>query len=69
MADSIFKTAAMQRSKNQDEIKSDIQNKRRIDKINLSLPVDYKERLQKYCDEHYVTASAILREWIDENCV
>ena len=68
MAESIFKTAAQARQKDQAEIKSDIAEKRRIEKINLSIPSDYKERLMNYCDKNYISVSALLRQWIDANC-
>lgn len=60
--------AAKARQKNQTDIKDALSDKRKIEKINISIPSDYKERLLQYCDEHYMSASAFLRHCIDDYC-
>ena len=60
--------AAKAREKDQAEIKNALDDKRKVERINISIPSDYKNRLLKYCDDHYISASALLRQWIDEKC-
>lgn len=60
--------AAAKRQKDQSNIKDALSDKRKIEKINISIPADYKERLLQYCDEHYISASAFLRLCIDDYC-
>lgn len=60
--------AAKARKKNQTDIKDKLSEKRIIEKINISIPSDYKDKLLKYCDNNYISASAFLRQCIDEKC-
>lgn len=68
MAESIYKIDAQARKKNQEKIKNKIKEKNKFEKINLSIPAEYKEKLQKYCDKNYISISALLRSWIDMHC-
>ena len=68
MAESIYKLDAVARTKNQEKIHNKIKEKNKFEKINLSIPAEYKEKLQKYCDKNYISISALLRSWIDMHC-
>ena len=68
MAESIYKLDAVARTKNQEKIHKKIKEKNKFEKINLSIPAEYKEKLQKYCDKNYISISALLRSWIDMHC-
>lgn len=68
MAESIYKLDAQARTKNQEKIHNKIKEKNKFEKINLSIPAEYKEKLQKYCDKNYISISALLRSWIDMHC-
>lgn len=68
MTDSIFKTAAMARSKDQADIKAVLSDQAKTDKLNITIPADYKKRLKDYCDKNYTTPAAFIRMCIDEFC-
>ena len=60
---------AKKRQDEQNKIKSSLQDKRIIEKLNISIPSDYKEKLNAYCEKNYISASALIRQWIDEHCI
>ena len=37
--------------------------------MNITLPVEYKEKLQAYAKEKHLSASILIQMWIDEHCV
>ena len=70
MADSIFDKSRAQRAKDQEAKKQDIglEAKDAPERINLSLPASCKNKFINYCQAHYISPSAQLRAWIDQNC-
>lgn len=68
MTESIFKTAAAARSKDQANIKAVLANESTMEKLNITLPADYKKRLKEYCSNNYTTPAAFIRMAIDEFC-
>ena len=68
MAESIFKKAAADRSKDQANIKAVIADQAKTSKLNITIPTDYKTRLKDYCDKNYTTPAAFIRMCIDEYC-
>ena len=45
-----------------------IESKAKVEKLNLSLPADAKDKFMSYCEKHYTKPSAQLRAWIDLYC-
>ncbi len=46
-----------------------IQRKTRKVCMNITLPQEYKERLQEYSSQRQLSASVLIQMWIDEHCV
>lgn len=68
---SIFDEDLKAREKDQEAKKAanGLESKNVPDRISLSLPLDCKQKFVKYCEEHYISPSAQLRAWIDQNCI
>lgn len=67
---SIFDQELENRKKDQEVKKAsnELQSQSIPDRISLSLPSDCKIKFLNYCKEHYISPSAQLRAWIDQNC-
>lgn len=68
MTESIFKTAAAARTKDQADIKAVLADQAKSDKLNVTIPADYKKRLKDYCEKNYTSPAAFIRMAIDEFC-
>lgn len=72
--ESIFSVDAAKRQKEQADIEKkvtkqvDDTSSRKVP-MNISLPVEYKEKLQAYAKEKHLSASILIQMWIDEHCV
>lgn len=60
--------AAKARKKNQDEIVAKLADESITEKLNITIPSDYKNRLKAYCEKNYTTPAAFIRMCIDEFC-
>ena len=71
MAESIFEISLREREKDQEAKKAAIglESQSVPDRISLSLPSDCKHKFVRYCEAHYISPSAQLRAWIDQNCI
>ena len=56
------------RKKDQDKIDNKIKSKKNVEKLNITIPSDYKARLRAYCEKNYTTPAAFIRMCIDEFC-
>ena len=63
-----YLTAAKERQKNQADIKAVLANEKTMEKLNVTLPADYKKRLKEYCEKNYTSPAAFVRMAIDEYC-
>ena len=63
-----YLAAAKERQKNQAEIKAVLSNEKTMEKLNITIPSDYKKRLKEYCDKNYTTPAAFIRKCIDDFC-
>ena len=60
--------ASKARKKDQQKIKDTLSEGRTVEKLNITIPSDYKKRLKEYCDNNYTTPAAFVRKCIDEFC-
>lgn len=60
--------AAKARQKDQTKIKDTLSDQRTMEKLNITIPADYKKRLKEYCDKNYLSPAAFMRMAIDEYC-
>ena len=56
------------RQKDQQQIDNSIHGNRTIEKLNITIPSDYKKKLMDYCKDNYIKPAQLIRQWIDENC-
>lgn len=63
-----YLAAAKERQKDQNQIKAVLANESTMEKLNITLPADYKKRLKDYCSNNYTTPAAFIRKCIDEYC-
>ncbi len=63
-----YLAAAKERQKNQAEIKAVLSEQPKTEKLNITLPSEYKRRLKEYCKENYTSPAAFIRMCIDEKC-
>ena len=71
---SCFDIDAEARQKEQQTIENKIMGKmepirNRKVPMNITLPLEYKEKLQAYAKERNISASILIQMWIDEKCV
>jgi hypothetical protein len=71
--ESIFSADAVKRQKEQEQIKKKLTNTKEVSlrkvPMNITLPIEYKEKLQSYAKEKHLSASILIQLWIDEHCV
>lgn len=73
--ESIFSVDAVKRQKEQEKIEKKLSKSHTEDvssrkvPMNITLPVEYKEKLQSYAKEKHLSASVLIQMWIDEHCV
>ena len=76
MKESIFSVEAVKRQQEQ----ADLQKKVGLDTdekimsarkvpMNITLPLEYKHKLQEYAKKKHLSASILIQMWIDEHCV
>ena len=70
MTENIFAKALKEREIDQESIKAaiDLEVSQRSETIHLSLPAGCKNKFLNYCEKNYITPSAALRIWINQNC-
>jgi hypothetical protein len=52
----------------QQEINDSYNDVRKIEKLNITIPSDYKQKLNDYCKANYIKPAQLIRQWIDEYC-
>ncbi len=73
--ESIFSVDAVKRQKEQEKIEKNLSKSHTEDisgrkvPMNITLPVEYKEKIQAYAKEKHLSASILIQMWIDEHCV
>lgn len=71
--ESIFSADAVKRQKEQEQIEKKLTNTKEISlrkvPMNITLPIEHKEKLQSYAKEKHLSASILIQMWIDEHCV
>lgn len=72
--ESIFSVDAVKRQKEQEQIEKKLSKSytesvysRKVP-MNITLPVEYKEKLLTYAKGKHLSASILIQMWIDENC-
>ena len=70
MKKSIFDISDNDRVEEQEGLKAGygLPTKNTMARLNITLPPEYKNRFNNYCEKHYITPSAQIRAWIDEFC-
>ena len=76
MKESIFSVEAIKRQQEQADIQKkvglnseeNIISKRKVP-MNITLPLEYKYKLQEYAKKKHLSASILIQMWIDEFCV
>jgi hypothetical protein len=65
----IFEDDLKRRLEDQEKKKASngLDNKAKGERINISLPKDYKDRLVEYAAINHMNPSQVIRKWIDEN--
>ena len=73
--ESIFSVDAVKRQKEQEQMEKKL-SKTNTEEVsgrkvpmNITLPVEYKEKLQAYAKDKHLSASILIQMWIDEHCV
>jgi len=70
--ENMFALDALKRHEMQESIKSEVGLKpkkpSRKEKMNITLPSEYKDRLVKSAKEKHLSASVLIQMWIDEHC-
>lgn len=56
------------RQQDQQKIDDTIHDVRKIEKLNITIPSDYKQKLNDYCKANYIKPAQLIRQWIDEYC-
>lgn len=70
---SMFSTEAANRHQEQEALTNkltapeSIKPERKV-RMNITLPSDYKDRLNAAASEKHLSASVLIQMWIDENC-
>ncbi len=73
--ENIFSVDAVLRQKEQEKMEQKLSKSHtepvsdRKVPMNITLPVEYKEKLQSYAKEKHLSASVLIQMWIDEHCV
>lgn len=70
--ENMFSTEAVKRQKEQEQMEKKLTNTNdstRKVPMNITLPADYKNRLQEYAKAKHLSASVLIQMWIDEKCV
>ena len=76
MKESIFSVEAIKRQQEQADIqkKVGLNSEEKIIQtrkvpMNITLPLEYKYKLQEYAKKKHLSASILIQMWIDEFCV
>ena len=77
MRESIFSVEAVKRQQEQADLQKKVglttteeQNlQTRKVPMNITLPLEYKYKLQEYAKKKHLSASILIQMWIDEYCV
>lgn len=70
MQESIFTKNAKERQQEQEALMASnglINKKRNRVRLNITLPVDSKEKLQRLADEKNMSVSQLITQWISEH--
>ena len=68
MGENSYLKSFEKRAKEQTKISQDIKDEVRIEKLNITIPSDYKKKLKEYCEKNYTSPAAFIRMCIDEYC-
>ena len=75
MKESIFSVDAVKREREQADLEKKVGlsteeavSNRKVP-MNITLPLEYKRKLQAYAKEKHLSASILIQIWIDKYCV
>ena len=63
-----YLNAVKARQKDQQTINNTIKDVKTMEKLNVTIPAEYKKKLKDYCEKNYTNPAAFIRMAIDEYC-